>query len=270
MKNKRNLIRWLKILIVVYCLIGTLFYYLQDRFLFHPVTLDAGSAWQFTGSFREANIKVDAATNYNIIQFTLPDSVNRGLVLYFHGNRENVNHYASAAGLFTRNGYEVWMPDYPGFGKSTGELTEQVLYDEALQVYKLARTRFLPGQIIIYGRSLGSGIAAHLAAERDCRRLVLETPYYSMQSIVQRFFWMYPVEQLLHYKLNTYQYLPKVTAPITIFHGTSDGVISYHNSERLKTVLKASDEFVTVAGGSHNDLSGFPLMQKKLDSLLRN
>lgn len=269
-QNKKKFFRWLKIIVAVYCIIGIIFYYLQEKLLFHPIPLPENRAWQFAQPFIEANIRVDDETNFNIVQFTVPDSLRKGIVLYFHGNRENVNHYAGVAVNFTRNHYEVWMPDYPGYGKSTGVLTEQLMYDEALQAYKLARTKYLPQQIVIYGRSLGTGIAAHLAAERDTKRLILETPYYSMGSMVNRFFWMYPVARLLHYKLPTWQYLQKVTAPVNIFHGTADGVITYSQAARLKKILKPGDEFITIPGGSHNDLNTFPLMQKKLDSLMKD
>ena len=269
-KNKKSFYRWLKIIVVVYCVIGIAFYYLQEKLLFHPKQLAENSNWQFIQSFRESNIRVDSETKYNIVQFTVADSLKKGVVLYFHGNRENVNHYAAFAENFTRNHYEVWMPDYPGFGKSTGELSEKGMYDEALQVYKLARIKYSPQQIIIYGRSLGTGIAAHLAAERDCKKLLLETPYYSFTSMVTSLFWMYPVNRLLKYKLPTYQYLRQVTAPISIFHGTDDRVIAHRNASRLKEILKPTDEFITIPGGSHNDLNTFPLMQQKLDSLLHN
>lgn len=204
-----------------------------------------------------------------MVQFTVPDSVKKGIVLYFHGNKENINHYAGNAIGFVKQGYAVWMPDYPGFGKSTGEMTEQVLYEMALQVYKMARVQYRPADIILYGRSMGTGVAAQLASVRDCRRLILETPYYSFTSMARLLCWMYPVNQLLHFKLRTHEYLPKVTAPVSIFHGTADGVIPYCNAKRLKNVLKKDDEFITIEGGSHNDLNNFPLMQHKLDSLLR-
>ena len=70
------------------------------------------------------------------------------------------------------------MIDYPGFGKSTGVFSEQLLYDWALTLYKLARAYYSPDSIIIYGKSMGTGIAAQLASIRDCRHLILETPYY--------------------------------------------------------------------------------------------
>lgn len=161
------------------------------------------------------------------------------------------------------------MIDYPGFGKSTGTLTEQRLYEYADQLYKLARKRFNKENIIVYGKSMGTGIAAYLAAKRDCRLLILETPYYSMHSLVGSFFPIFAVSKLIHYRLPTFEYLPKVSAPIVIFHGSADGVIPYRNAKKLNQVLKPGDEFITIPGGSHNDLYQFPLLINKLDSILR-
>jgi alpha-beta hydrolase superfamily lysophospholipase len=266
---KKRIFRWAKLIIIIYCLVGSILYYLQTKMLLHPVPVPADSTYRFTDPFVEANIAADTETKFNIVQFTVPDSVRKGIVLYFHGNRENVSRYAPFASWFTRNGYEVWMPDYPGFGKSTGELTEQVLYQEALAVYKMARARYEPAQIVIYGKSLGTGIASQLASVRDCKHLILETPYYSLTSLLRPYLWMYPLGRLMLLKIPTHEYLPKVTAPITIFHGTDDGVIPYRNAGRLKKLLKPGDEFVTIADGSHNDLGKFPLMHEKIDSLLR-
>lgn len=268
MKNKTRLYRNIKLFIAVYCLLGIALFYLQDTLLFRAKALPKDYRFSYAIPFREATLDMDASTHINIVQFTVADSLRKGIVLYFHGNRENVNHYAGNAIGFVKQGYEVWMPDYPTYGKSTGKLTEQGLYDMALQVYKMARTRYQPASIIIYGKSLGTGIAAQLASVRDCKRLILETPYYSFTSMARLVFWMYPVNQLLHFKLRTHEYLQKVTAPVSIFHGTADGVIPYFNAARLKNVLKPQDEFITINGGSHNNLAEFPLMQHKLDSLL--
>lgn len=243
---------------------------MQNSLFFHPVVIDINKPYLFKQPFTEVNITVDDQTNYNIVQFSVPDSIQKGVVLYFHGNRENINHYAQFAVNFTRNQYAVWMPDYPGFGKSTGKLSEQLLYDEALQAYKLARTRYPPEKIIIYGKSIGTGIAAQLASVRDCKSLILETPYFSFSSLLRNVAWMYPVSQLSKYHFPTNEYLLKVTAPITIFHGTHDGVIPYRNANKLRAVLKPVDSFVTIEGGSHNDLNSFSKMQKKLDSLLHD
>lgn len=269
MKNKQRIFRWVKIGIALYAIVGIALYYLQEKLLFHPVAVHADSSYHFSQPFTEANILLDKETRFNIVQFPPADTPAKGIVLYFHGNRENVNRYAGFAQKFTSKGYEVWMPDYPGFGKSTGQLTEAILYEEALHVYKLARVRYQPEQIMIYGKSMGTGIAAELASIRDCRQLILETPYYSLGSVTRLLCWMYPVNQLLHFKMPTHEYLTNVTAPITIFHGTSDGVIPYFNAKRLQAVLKPGDRFITIKGGSHNDLNSFPVMQQSLDSLLQ-
>ncbi|NCI51547.1 alpha/beta hydrolase [Sediminibacterium roseum] len=270
MKNKQKLFKRVKLFIVCYCLVGTALFYLQDKLLFRPTALPPNSTFHFTQPFTEANISLDAATKFNIVQFTpgKPYDSARGVVLYFHGNKENVNHYQQYASAFTRNNYEVWMPDYPGYGKSTGTFSEAVLYEEALQVYKLARTKYRPDQIVVYGKSLGSGIAAQLASIRDCRELVLETPYYSFTSLVRLVAFIYPVSLLSHYKIPTNQYLEKVTAPVTIFHGTRDWTIPYFHAKRLKASLKPTDEFITIDGGGHNNLFSYDRVQKKIDTLL--
>ena len=260
--------RWIKIIVLVYCVIGIALYYLQDFILFHPTPMEKNKKYEFGYPHRDINIAYDKKTNLNIIQFSTPDSVSKGVVLYFHGNRKNISWYAKCTPGFTSHGYEVWMIDYPGFGKSRGKFTEQRLYDYALQLYRLARSRYKPADIVIYGKSMGTGIAAQLAAIRDCKYLILETPYYSMNSLVSHYFPIYPVARMIHYHFPTNEYIQKVTAPVIIFHGTSDGVVPYHNSEKLKPLLKPGDEFVTIPGGSHNDLNDYALFHQKLDSLL--
>lgn len=260
--------RWIKIIVAIYAIAGIAFYYLQEKILFHPWPLPINQAFEFKEPFVETNLRLDQITNYNLVQFKTTDSSNKGVVLYFHGNKGNINRYAKFAKNFIRNGYEVWMIDYPKFGKSTGELSEANLQEMALQLYKLARVRYQPQQIILYGKSMGTGIAAQLASIRDCKQLILETPYFSMVSLVRHYALIYPVESILQYKLRTDQYLPKVTAPICIFHGTDDALIPLSNAEQLKTVLKPTDLFVVLEKGTHHNLNDFPKMKQTLDSLL--
>jgi len=260
--------KWIKIILIVYCLSGIGVYYLQEKILFHRTVIQPETAVQFPIPFKEVTFAVDKDTRLHLVQFTPRDSVRKGVVLYFHGNMDNVTRYAPFAENVTKNGYEIWMMDYPGYGKSTGTISEELLYEEALQVYKMARVNYAPDSIIIYGRSIGSGVAAQLASVRDCKRLILETPYYSVTSLFQRWLWMYPVNQMVHYRFPNYTYFSKITAPITVFHGTDDEVIPYSNAARLEEVMKKEDEFITIDGGRHNDLINFKEMKTKLDSVL--
>ena len=269
MNNKKKLFRWIKIIVLVYCLIGIALFYLQDYIFFHPKPLPATHIFQFNISFKELTIPYSANSKMNIVQFKTKDSIPKGVVLYFHGNRQNIERYARFAPEFTRNGYEVWMIDYPGYGKSTGPFTEQKLYEWALVFYKLARARFSPDSIILYGKSMGTGIATQLASIRDCKHLILETPYYSFPSLAGNYLPVYPLDRMIRFKVPTFEYIQKVTAPITILHGSDDGVIPIRNAKRLIPYLKTGDQFVIIEEGSHNDLSKYPLFLQKLDLILK-
>jgi pimeloyl-ACP methyl ester carboxylesterase len=267
--NYKKVWKWLKIIAIIYILGGIALYFLQDYILFHPVTLKRDHKYDFPEKNKEINIPITENSNLNIVQFFSTDTVTKGVVLYFHGNKKNISWYAKYSPYFTKYGYEVWLIDYPGFGKSTGKLTEQTLYDWANYMYNFARTRFSADSIIIYGKSMGTGIATHLASLQPCKKLILETPYYDYPSVIKHYLPIYPIEWMIHYKIPTRDYLEKVIAPITIFQGTDDRLVTYNNAKRLKPFLKAGDEFVTIEGGSHNDLYNFKETIEKLDSLLK-
>ncbi len=252
--------------IALYFSAGIVLYFVQDELIFHPEVLPANYQYKFDIPFQELLIPVNKKVKLSAVLFKAERP--RGMVLYFHGNSSNINRYAKVVPDFTKHGYDVLMMDYREFGKSTGRLTEAAMYEDALLMYKVARTRFAPWQIVIYGKSLGTGIAAHLASVRDCKRLLLETPYYSLSDVASEAAPIYPYSLLLEFNLPTNEYLPKVTAPVTIFHGTKDETVPYASGRKLDTLLKKGDEFVTIKGGKHNNLREYPQYRQKLDSLL--
>ena len=255
---------------IIYVVLGAAFYFLQDYILFHPVTLKKNHKFDFSQKHSDVNLPITESSNLNIVQFLSTDTITRGIVLYFHGNKKNIAWYAKYPPYFTKHGYEVWIIDYPGFGKSTGKFTEQNLYQWAEYLYIFAKSRFQPDSIIIYGKSMGTGIATQLASKNKCKRLILETPYYDFPSVVKHYLPIYPIDWMVHYKFPTYRFLKNVDAPVTIFQGTNDWIVTYNNAERLKQFLKKDDEFITLKGGKHNDLYNYPETIGKLDSLLSN
>ena len=267
--RKKILFRWLKIIVLLYSVLGIAMFYLQDYILFQPTKIYRNIPWKFDIPFQEMDIAINNTDTINLVKFFPKDTTRKGIVLFFHGNRKNIGRYAKFAPNFTKHGYEVWMPDYPGYGKSVGERNEKILYQQAAQLYKLARSKFSKDSIIVYGKSLGTGIAAHLAATQPCKRLILETPYYSIPDLFASYAPIYPTERICSYKIPTNEYLQDIKVPITIFHGTSDWVIRYRSAAKLKAYLKPTDEFVTIQNGTHHNLNGFPLFHQKLDSLLQ-
>lgn len=257
------------IIFCAYSLLGALFYFTQDRLIFRSKKLSEDYQYKFDIPFQQVDLAVTEKKNLSIVQFTVPDSIRKGIVLYFHGNRGNINRYAVHASSFIRNGYEVWMMDYPGFGKSTGKRKEEILYADALLFYKMAISQVPLEKITLYGRSLGSGIAAQLASFRGCSELVLETPYYSMDALAKHYFFIYPVKLLGKYEIPTYRYLEDVSAPVTIFHGTKDGIIPFAHAKRLKEKYPEIN-LVRIEKGRHNNLATFRQYHEKLDSILKN
>lgn len=268
--KKRKYIRWITIVVFIYVAVGVALYFLQEKFLFHPEKLPADYNYKFDIPFREINLPVNENKNMNIVQFTVPDSLRRGVVLYFHGNRKNINRYAPYASDFTKLGYEIWMLDYPGYGKSTGERTEEILYEDAKRFYQMAESLVSKDSIIIYGKSIGTGIATYLASVKDCKRLILETPYYSIDALAKHYFPVYPARSMTKFEFPSYKYAEFIKAPVTVFHGTSDEIIPYNQSRRLLKRFKPGQaELITIEKGKHNNLPGYELFHEKLDSVLK-
>ena len=266
--SRKKIVSILKWAIIVYCGAGIILYSVQEKILLHPKALDRNHVFNFNQKFEEINIPFNKTDTVNMIQFASTDTVKKGIVLYFHGNKENVEHYARFVPAFTKHGYEVWMPDYPGFGKSTGEISEKKLYSIAYEIRKLAATKYQHDSIIIYGKSLGTALAAYTASVKPCRLLILETPYYSIPALFRSYAFMYPARMMSKYKLPTYEFLQDVEAPVTIFHGTGDWVVPYRSGVQLKKFLKPGDQFIKIENGSHNNLSASTIYTTALDSLL--
>jgi pimeloyl-ACP methyl ester carboxylesterase len=264
-KAKRRIKRTLIGLVTFYITSGLVLYFIQDLLFFHPKSLPQQHLFQFNQPFTEVNLPVDNR-NLNIIQFHT-SWPRKGIVLYFHGNMRNIERYANQAPFFTKEGYDVWMVDYPGFGKSTGQRTEQMMYDDALRMYALASKEVNHQQLVIYGRSIGTGIASFLASKVPCQQLLLETPYYNIEMLARHYAPIFPVKYLMHYRFPTNEYLQEVAAPITIIHGTNDEIIPYRHARRLATIPNVN--LVTIARGRHNNLSTYSLFQQTISDLLK-
>jgi pimeloyl-ACP methyl ester carboxylesterase len=242
---------------------AVILFFMQDVLLFHPVRLSAKDQYHFELPFEELNLPYKGK-NLSIVKFKTTKQ-RRGIILFFHGNMANIARYASYGSILTEEGFDTWMIDYPGFGKTTGERTEQVMYDQALLMDSLAEKERSP--LIIYGKSIGTGVASYLAANRPCRLLILETPYYSIDALARHYFPIYPVVPMTRYAFPIYSYLKKVRSPIIIFHGTGDEVVPYDQANKL-AAENPGITLVTLPQGRHNDLAGFPLFRSRLSRAL--
>jgi alpha-beta hydrolase superfamily lysophospholipase len=178
----------------------------------------------------------------------------KGAIFYLHGNRGNIEKCRWEIEEFLNAGYDVWTMDYRTFGDSTGSLSEVALLTDAQMVYMRIQQEYKERDIIVWGRSFGSGIAAYVASVHSPDMLVLETPYWSLPDVVRH---SYPILPpfLFRYRLPTHEYLSEVDCHVHLIHGTKDEKIPFESSERLEMHCNELEMEVTphpIKDGLHN------------------
>lgn len=255
--------------VAAYLLLCVVAYKVQEYFIFKPEKLAPDFAYQYEDPFEELFFEPEPGVTINGLRFFEEGS--QGLVIYFHGNTRSIKGWSKYARDFTQHGYDVLMVDYRGFGKSTGKRSEEALKQDAQHVYNQMRARYgyKEANIVIYGRSLGSGFACKLASSNKPRMLILDAPYYSFSYVTNRFLPFLPLGFILRFKLRTDLWIRYVRCPIYIIHGTKDWLIPYRSSVRLAKLVPLTARLIPIYGGGHNNLPSFPEYHQKLAEILK-
>jgi uncharacterized protein len=263
---KTALLTSLIAVVALYLVMCVALYRHQERLIFFPERLPPDYTYSFPTTFREITWQVDGAT-LHALHFTVDQP--KGVILYLHGNAGSLRSWGDVAADFVERGYDVFMPEYRGYGKSTGTIThERILLQDALVAYTRLRQQYAEQHIILYGRSLGTGIATYLATIHPPGTLILETPYASLKELATSQFPFVP-PMLLKYPLHTDRWISAVICPVYLLHGTHDELIPYRSSERLVALINAHHELISISGGEHNNLAGFAAYQAALNRILR-
>lgn len=248
--------------------LGLAIYLFQERLIFNPEKLSEKFKFQFGQDFEEKNYKTGDGETINTLLFKAKDP--KGIIFYHHGNAGSLESWGMRAIDFTTENYDVFMYDYRGYGKSTGKIkNEKMMYNDALMLYKKLLYDYKEREIIIYGISLGTGIAAKLTYENNPKTLILETPYYNFYDVAKFHYPYMPNSILLHYQFKTNKLLPKIKTPVYLFHGTEDETIPYISSERLNK-LDENIVLITIKDGSHNNLNTYHLYHDHLKEILNS
>ncbi len=232
-----------------------LFFVLQDYFFFRPEILPHQFEYKYPFPFDEVNFEMEDGGQINGVHFKVPNS--KGVVYYLKGNSRSIKGWGKFARDFVSKGYDFFMFDYRGFGKSKGRRTETTLFNDAQTVYKWLSTQFPEERIVIYGRSLGSGIAARIASWNKPKMLILDSPYYSFLYQIRRYGFLLPLRWLLRFHIRTDQFIRKITCPVFILHGNKDRLISYEQSVMLQKLCPQHCALLTIPNGRHNNLPDF-------------
>ena len=205
----------------------------------------------------------DAASRMNLrsgevdLVISIRERAGPAAVIYFGGNAEDVSgSLPELSQAFPDRA--LYLMNYRGYGGSAGSPSEAALHNDALALYDLARANH--HDIVVVGRSLGTGIAIRLATQREVSRLVLVTPYDSLQELAASQFPAFPVRWLLGDKYESHRHAPNIVAPTTIVLAEHDEVIPRASTERLFTRFAPGMAKLTVVPGTgHNTVSNHPV-----------
>ncbi len=261
------MIKFALLVLCAYFLLCLLVYLFQEKMAFYPERLPPDYKYEYDADFIEENFTPAKEVLINALLFQSKEKSPRGLIYYLHGNAGSLRSWGGVAEDLLPYGYDVLIIDYRGYGKSRGRMSEQGLYADAQFIYEQMGQRYAEKKIVIYGRSIGSGVAARLAMDNRPGMLILEAPFYSMRDLARHHYPFLPAF-ILRYHLPVYKFLPETQCPVHIFHGTDDNVVPYESGLRLKELLKSKGSFTTVENGGHNDLSNYQVYKDRLSEIL--
>lgn len=236
-------------LFVVYGAVLLLLSAKQERLLFFPTRLPPNHRFELT-DVEERSVQVEGAV-LSALHFRQPGA--KGLIFFLHGNGGSLREWLPSTEVYRQARFDVFMIDYRGYGKSTGTIeSEAQLHADVRAAWEQVAPEYAARKRVVYGRSLGTGLAAKLASEVSADLLVMVSPYSSMRDVAKDHYSWVP-GALLRYPLPTQEWLPKVRMPVLVLHGDADPVIDFAHAERLAKAVP-SLELVRLSGVGHDDV----------------
>lgn len=231
----------LQTMLLGYLLLAFSFWLLADSVLFQPPK-NPNSLY--------LSIDIPLANQQSLSAVYLPNPKARYTILFSHGNAEDLFFIYPFLQLLNQQGFAVFAYDYPGYGKSEGKASEASTYKAINAAYDYVTTelRVPPSNIIVYGRSVGSGPSIELAANRRIGGLILESPFVSAFRVYTK--WpLFPFDVFQNLSK-----IPHVKAPILLIHGTHDSVIPLWHGQKIYDAIQSPKQALWVDGASHNNV----------------
>ncbi len=242
------------LVLVPYLIVVLLMMWFETLLLFPTWQIPTGD-WNPAGiAFEDVMFKSADGTRINGWYFAHPEP--QALVLYCHGNGEDLSHMGEYLdNLREQYQISVFALDYRGYGKSEGKPNEKgVLADgRAAQEWLAARTGVAPDQIVLWGRSIGGGVAVPLAVDLGARALILERTFSSVPDVAARHYWWLPVRCLMRNRFDSRARIGQYHGPLLQCHGTADDVVPFALAKNLFDAAASDNKrFVAMPGVTHN------------------
>lgn len=251
------ILKWILIVVAVGYLAGLAVLYFKQRAMLFPVPPVGRTAPEAAG-FPEAEEQVlTTADGEKVIVWHVPAKPGRPVVLFFPGNGDFLAGRVSRFRSITSDGTGLVALSYRGYAGSTGQPSEHGLLQDAAAAYAFTAARYSAERIVVWGFSLGTGVAVAVAAEHPIGKLILEAPYTSTVDVAGAQLRIVPVRLLMRDQFHSDRRIARVTAPLLIMHGSSDPAIPIAFGERLFALAHESKQFVRLEGGGHDNLDNF-------------
>ena len=240
--------------VIVYIGLCVVLYFGQDRSIFFPGPNDPGLRQEMRTS--RVEIVVSGATLEGWWTEN-PTATSSAVILYFGGNAEDVLRTAATASRF--NARQMFFANYRGYGRSTGTPGQQPLYDDALAIYAHAIEKGVRAeQMVVMGRSLGSGVASMLAVARPVHAAVLITPFDSLAAVAAEHYPWFPVRWLLRHPFPSTDWARQARVPALFVAAAEDAIIPPSHARKLFEAWVGGKEIHVLNGKDHNDIETHP------------
>jgi fermentation-respiration switch protein FrsA (DUF1100 family) len=245
----RSALSFLLVALALYGILLAVLYIWQRTLLYPASSFRTTAAQAGLRGFQDVTLATEDGER--IVGWYKEPEPGRAVVLYFHGNGGGLWDRRLRARLLTEDGRGLLIISYRGYSGSTGTPTEAGLRQDARAAYDWLAQRVSPERIVLYGESLGTGVAIRLAAERPVAGIILDAPYTSMADIAKIAYWFVPVAWLMHDQFRSIDIIGQVRAPLLMLHGERDGVIPIALGEGLFAAALEPKRFLRLPGVDH-------------------
>ncbi len=251
---------------LIYFLYISYIYINQGEMVFLASKLDKNFKFEFDNDYEEITISSFDSIKLHGILFK---SVNaKGLIFYLHGNAGALNTWGNISKTYTDLGYDIFILDYRGFGKSEGAYENENQVNQDIQiVYNTFLKKYPEEQIVVLGYSIGTGPATYLTSKNKPKQLILLAPYFNFREFSESRVPFFP-DFLKKFNFETNNFISVIKAPISIFHGDKDQLINFKNSVRLQKIIKPTDSLYILENQGHIGINENEDFNEKLKVVL--
>jgi uncharacterized protein len=261
----RRMIYFLLFVLVIYGALVTLLYIKQRQLMYLPDKQIARPEEYGLTGFSDERMKTEDGLTIQLWHRKADDGL--PTIVYYHGNAAHLGNRAGIFDALAQKGFGVLAVSYRGYGKSEGSPSEQGLYCDGRAAIKfLTDKQGIPlSRILLYGESLGTGVAVHMASEHAVGGLILQAPYTSVAGRAAEIYYYVPVKYLIHDRYDSILKIAKVKAPLLIFHGELDPVIPVAHGKSLFGAATSAKRAFFLPQVAHNDFDSGLISSHVLD-----